>query len=382
MIFAVPELLSDELRAMGRLEIVREGIKFALRAPARWFGTLRRNAFARAIRGSNSIEGYHVSEEDALAAAEGEPPLDAPTETWLAINGYRLAMTYVLQMATDRNFCYSEGLLKSLHFMMTQHELKKHPGTYRPGAIYVRDEQKQVIVYEGPDVELLPELMPELIESLNQSSDTPVAVRAAMAHLNLVMIHPFSDGNGRMARALQTLVLGREGILEPPFSSIEEYLGRNTQEYYDVLAEVGQGSWHPRNNARPWIRFCIKAHYHQGKTISRRIEHTRRIWDVLEKLLAERRLPDRCIYALADATMGFKVRNSNYRNIADISLNLASRDLNTLVENDLLKAQGEARGRFYTATEELEAIRKETAPAKKIDDPFETIAPELFEEFA
>jgi len=41
-----------------------------------------------------------------------------------------------------------------------------------------------------------------------------------MAHLNLVMIHPFSDGNGRMARCLQTLVLGREGILEPEFSSL------------------------------------------------------------------------------------------------------------------------------------------------------------------
>lgn len=67
-----------------------------------------------------------------------------------------------------------------------------------------------------------------------------------MAHLNLVMIHPFSDGNGRMARCLQTLVLAREGILEPEFSSIEEYLGRNTQDYYSVLAETSEGSWHPK----------------------------------------------------------------------------------------------------------------------------------------
>jgi Fic family protein len=57
----------------------------------------------------------------------------------------------------------------------------------------------------------------------------PVAlVQGAMAGLNLVMIHPFSVGSGRMARCLPTLVPGGEGILEPEFSSIEEHLGRNT----------------------------------------------------------------------------------------------------------------------------------------------------------
>jgi Fic family protein len=61
------------------------------------------------------------------------------------------------------------------------------------------------------------------------SSDDPL-VRGAMAHLNLVMIHPFRDGNGRMARALQTMVLAQDQVVEPTFSSIEEWLGNNTQE--------------------------------------------------------------------------------------------------------------------------------------------------------
>jgi Fic family protein len=52
-----------------------------------------------------------------------------------------------------------------------------------------------------------------------------------MAHLNLVMIHPFRDGNGRMARALATLVLTRSDIGEPEFCSIEEWLGANTEDY-------------------------------------------------------------------------------------------------------------------------------------------------------
>src|SRR5207253_1827875 len=162
------------------------------------------------------------------------------------------------------HFSYSEGLIRSLHFMMVQHELDKHPGCYRTGMIFVRDEKRQQTVYEGSDPEAVPALMAELTSFLNKQSDVPVMIRAAMGHLNLVMIHPFSDGNGRMARCLQTLILGREQIIEPPFCSIEEYLGRFSHEYYDVLAEVGQGAFHPENDCRPWIRFNLIAHYRQA----------------------------------------------------------------------------------------------------------------------
>ena len=276
MIFRSPDLDETEQRVLDELGKIRSSIKFALRTPARWPGALRRSTFARAIRGSNSIEGYNVTAEDAIAAVDGEVPLDAQSEAWFAVKGYRDAMTYVLQLAGDPHFSYSDGLLKSLHFMMVQHELKKHPGVWRPGSIYVRDEKKNIIVYEGPDAEAVPSLIGELVAGLNATNAMPALIRAAMAHLNLVMIHPFSDGNGRMARCLQTLVLGREGILEPEFCSIEEYLGRNTQEYYDLLAGVGRGRWNPRNDARPWIRFCLTAHYRQAKTIVRRIEETRK----------------------------------------------------------------------------------------------------------
>ena len=131
-------------------------------------------------------------------------------------------------------------LLLSLHYMMMKYDLNKRPGRWRPGAIWVQHEPENVVVYEGPDVSLVPELMTELTGSLNDR-DGPVLVRAAMAHLNLVMIHPFSDGNGRMGRCLQTLVLTHDKILAPVFCSIEEYLGTNTQRYYDVLASVDSG---------------------------------------------------------------------------------------------------------------------------------------------
>ena len=222
MLFKTDKLTQAEKDVIGRVEEARKVLKYNLATPRKWRGLLRRNTLARAVRGSNSIEGYNVTAEDAIAAVEGEEPLDADREAWLAVTGYRMAMTFVLQLTKDPNFVYSEGFLRSLHFMMLQHDLSKNPGNWRKGTVYVRDESKNEIVYEGPDVEIVAGLIDELIEYLNDEDDCPHAlVKGAMAHLNLAMIHPFSDGNGRMARCLQTLVLGRKGILEPEFSSIE-----------------------------------------------------------------------------------------------------------------------------------------------------------------
>jgi Fic family protein len=196
--------------------------------------------------------------------------------------------------------------------------------------------------------------MTELVASL-EANDGPVVVRAAMAHLNLAMIHPFSDGNGRMARCLQTLVLARERIVAPEFSSIEEYLGRNTQAYYDVLGEVGQGGWHPAHAARPWVRFCLEAHEQQAQRLLQRLRDIERLWELCASLAAGHRLPDRVVPAMVDAARGFRLRNASYRGLVErsegieLTENTASRDLRAMVDSQLLSPQGERRGRIYVA---------------------------------
>jgi Fic family protein len=332
---------------------------------------MRRLTLARNIRGSNSIEGYKASVEDSIAAVEGDEPIQAAPETWMALLGYRNAMTYVLQLAKDPNFKLHQGYIRSLHYMMIAHDLSKNPGNWRPGSIYVRDEAKNEIVYNGPDRELLEGLIDELIQSINSAASAPPdIVQASMAHLNLVMIHPFSDGNGRMARCLQTLVLARHGILEPEFCSVEEHLGKVQQEYYDVLAEVGGGAWNPQNDTRPWIRFMLKAHYIQGLRVAWRMNMLDKLWEAIDFETKKRGLPERMIYPLVDAAIGLKVRNASYRRIAEISDNLASRDLKSLVKEQLLIANGQNRGRSYESADRLLEIRDSLYEPFKADNPF------------
>jgi Fic family protein len=356
---------------MAYIEDLRKKLRHAVQTPKRWPGLLRRVAFARAIRGSNSIEGINVSIEDAMAAADGDEPFDAKGADWQAVNGYRSALTYVLQLAEDPYFRYSIDLLRSLHFMMLQHDLPKRPGRWRHGPISVVNEGRAEIVYRAPDADEVPALMNELVKSLNRSTAGMAnMIRAAMAHLNLAMMHPFADGNGRMSRCLQTLVLARSGTLAPEFSNIEEYLGHNTRDYYDVLLRVGARTWNPHRDARPWIRFCLTAHYRQGMTVLRRMRQVEQVWNTLEIETKKRGLPDRTVLVLSDAALGLRVRNSAYRKVADISDQVAGKDLRLLVAAGLICAEGERRGRFYRGSPSLQAIWSKYNEAKSVPDPF------------
>ena len=379
MLFAEPESGEPEQRVIADIEEAHASLRLYVNRPRRWLGSLRRLSFARALQGSNSIEGYNASLDDAVAAVEGEELLDADQETRAALRGYRDAMTYVLQLANDPYYDLNEALLKSLHFMMTGYDLSKDPGRWRPGTIYVRNDVTGEIVYEAPDPELVPQLMNELVHTLHPNGPaTHVIVRAAMAHLNLVMVHPFRDGNGRMARCLQTLVLAREGILAQQFCSIEEYLGRNTQAYYDVLARVGAGRWQPERDALPWVRFVLTAHLRQARTMLRRIRESERLWHGLDEAARRADLPERVIVALFDASMGFRVRNATYRHMADLSEQVASRDLKAIVDAGLLLPRGQGRGRHYVGAAELKEIwsRIHTPHSPADDeDPFAGPAP-------
>jgi|GEM_PF-97612 len=376
-LFEAPELDDRELAVLAEIAELKEALRFQLSEPRRWPGALRRMTFARNIQGSNSIEGFDAALDDAAAVALGEEPLDADTETQLALEGYRNAMTYVLQVVQEPSRAATEDFIKSLHFMMTNYDLKNRPGRWRAGAIYVQREETGEIVHEGADLDLVPTLMAELITLMN-AQEGDALIRAGMVHLNMAMIHPFRDGNGRMARCLQSYVLAVDGMLAPVFMSIEEYLGRNTQTYYDVLAQVGGGSWQPERDTRPWIRFILTAHLRQAQTLRRRVAASEYLWSELERVATMRGLPERTIAALYDAAFGYRVRRGTYMaelKAADeeVTEATATRDLKALSDAELLDAHGDKRGRYYTAAGSLRDVfqrAREMRAPKQTSDPF------------
>lgn len=376
MLYKITAVPPDYLKVIEMIVALRTRLRYALSDERRrWTGVLRRSTLAKAIQGSNSIEGYNVNYNDAIAAVDGEEPVDATEKEWANILGYRQAMTYALQVSGDKYLGIEDSTMRAMHFMMLSHDMSAHPGIWRKNGIFVTRDPEGVVVYEGPPPEDVPALMVEFVKSLNEQGDQlPVMVKAALAHLNLVMIHPFSDGNGRMGRAIQTLMLARDRIVDPVFSSIEEWLGAHTQPYYEVLGEVGKGGWHPENDPMPFVRFCLKAHYQQAERLLVQDQKLQRVWLATTEILKKRRLMERMVWALADASIGIRVRNSSYRNQVQITNESASKDLRTLVMEGLLIPKGERKGRYYEASDELRSVAKSVSTPWSANDPFDLVA--------
>ena len=377
MIYVTPTLSPKDDRALEAIDELREGLRFYVATPRRWHETLRRATTARVVQGSNTIEGYHASVEEVAAVMANENPRTLDDETRMAISGYRDAMTYVIQQAREAPVI-DASMLRALHLMITRHDLSSNPGLWRPGPVWVNDPDGRA-VYEAPERSLVEPLVAELLHQIADGGDHVIVV-AAMAHLNLVLVHPFSDGNGRVARCLQSLVLGCEGLLSPEFLSIEEYLGRNTSAYYAALREVSRGRWSPGRSARPWIEFCITAHYRQAMTLRRRIRELEALWDRCEQLATRHRLSGRTVAALVDAAQGWRLRRSLYLTITEASIGekvspaVATRDLTAMARAGLLHPRGERRGRYYVGTPLLRMVWQEirkARPPRGYDDPYQ-----------
>ena len=362
MLYAMPVLDPLDIQVLGELNEMCSNLQAQLRSKPRWAAQFRRNLFAAAIQGSNTIENITISNSDARALVEHAPmSAQAGEATQQAVIGYRDAMTYVQQTPLMEFFDYSETLLSTLHFMITKYQPAKWPGRYRTGGIFVTSADPLNPAYTGPDPDLVPGLMTELIDWLQDGdTDAPAYARAAMVHLNLVGIHPWRDGNGRTARALHTLVLARTGELAPEFSSIEEWLGEqiNTVQYYEALRTTQGGSFQPERDAHAWLKFVFASHHSQAQRVKRRYDWTVRLWNDLAGLTADRGLPDRAVSALYAAAVG-EARRTTYQRDEGLSRDQAIRDIQALTRAGLLTPRGNATTRVYvlagTATEIAEA---------------------------
>ncbi|MFZ3035417.1 MAG: hypothetical protein WA138_15570, partial [Parvibaculum sp.] len=162
-------------------------------------------------------------------------------------------------------------------------------------------------------------------------------------------------------------------LISPIFSSIEEWLGRNTPAYYEILAKTGQGSWHPQNDTHAWVQFCLKAHFQQAHTIVKRNDWFEKIYKDILEVLAKNKLPSRMYSALMDAALGLRIRAGRYREEHELSDVVASRDLRKLSNLELIIPHGERRGRYYTGSTPIKMIAAKYKTAARADDPYRLV---------
>jgi Fic family protein len=182
--------------------------------------------------------------------------------------------------------------------------------------------------------------------------DAHLVIRAAMAHLHVVSLHPFRDGNGRISRIVQSLVLALGGLPAPEFVTIEEYLGNHTDAYYEALRDVQGGFYQPERDATPFVRLCVEAHLAQARRRLLQLDQANARWSYLQLLVEERGWPDRLVIGLEQSLFDGTGRAS-YSAEAGVSAPTASNDLRRLLDAGLIQQQGRGPTTRYMASERL-----------------------------
>lgn len=352
MLVSTPSLTRAQLLMLEDIWLLQAELAPSLNEPKIWTGTLRRQALARVVRFSAGIEGYEATSSVVNSVLLNQGPSDLSDKTLAALSGYRDAMSFMLRVAAVPDFKIEQNYLNALHFMILGAKASSDSASLREKDISVVDQRSGLRVHQGAEPAELPKLMGEFIKRYSPRPDRIAIIDAAMAHLNLLLIHPYSDGNGRLARVLQSSLLAQEEKPSPLFLSVEEYLGMNTDAYYRVLAGVGQGQWNPKVDASPWLNFMLSAHLEQLHFVKQHSADLTKKWVLISKLVESLGINERCVPAIVHAQSQNRLTNSIYRQLLleagdRVGLLTASRDLALLCENQLLEPVGENNARSY-----------------------------------
>lgn len=355
--------IADDL---ARLEVVRSALD-AGTLPRRWVGRLRRELEAESTAASTSMEGVPVTVEEVRRILAGDRPSAVSEQDVRLVEGYRDAMSFVLRRADDPGFAWQAELILGIHDRVMGGSFAEGAGRFRQGQVYLAIAGESRQVYEPPSADGVPDLVTGLAAfAQTDGRDLPAPVLAALVHVGLAGIHPFSDGNGRTARVLASLAMYRGGYTRPEFTSLEEWWGAHRADYYSAFACLGE-SWNPGADVTPFVAAHVRAQRLQADALSLKEAAERQLWQVLEDVVIEDlQAPPRLADALFDAFFGREVTNRYYRGLSGVSVATATNDLARLEASGMVRATGAGRSAAYTGTEALVAA---VARAAGLGDP-------------
>jgi Fic family protein len=175
----------------------------------------------------------------------------------------------------------------------------------------------------------------------------PPPVLAALAHLELVAIHPFYDGNGRTARALARYLLVRGGYALNGIVSLDAYLDLQRRSYFEAIRGAVGRSYKPGYDATPFVRYFVDAIAVSAEHVLGQVKALGRLVNELRATAVRGTLPAGLLDGLAYAWINGNIRPADYTRITSRSGPGASRDLQLAVRLGYLESTGRTRTRRY-----------------------------------
>ncbi len=221
---------------------------------------LRRQAMIRMTHSSTAIEGNILNVREVEAIADKQP-VDAPARDIYEVDNYLKALKYIELVVKEKRLITNTVILKIHRLVTTKTLSDKSSGHYRKYMVYVvrrHADGRQEIIYTAAAANLVPRLIDDLIQWMQRSESArinPVVV-AGIVHQQIAAIHPFSDGNGRTARALATLVLYQRDYDFRRLFALEDYYNHDCSAYYTAI-NVGKNYETRHQDFTTWLEYFV-----------------------------------------------------------------------------------------------------------------------------
>jgi Fic family protein len=303
---------------------------------------LRSSARVGTIHYSNLIEGNELPVIEAERAARGQLARD--TRQKVELVNYVNALDLIDRRLANGSLELTNDFIKELHGEITnglgredsQHFKPRHEGNWRDGVAVVFDHLSGRVQHEAPPPAEVDGRMRGLVEYIARKLEhDPPFVLAGVAHYGITDIHPFADGNGRVARLFQTALLMKAEVLPGRMFSFERYYAEDRAAYYNALRSVRLQTF----NMETWLHYCLAGLTGEYERVAATVEDLTQLTPggatVIQLSASQQR-------ALADLRLSGRreFHRRDYEAAAGVLRSAATADLRALVKHGLLSVRG------------------------------------------
>lgn len=335
----------------------------------------RNEAIVKAVHYGTKLEGNDLSFEQVAKVIEGQKFVGFERDVQEVIN-YRNVIKYIDElmalhqeklplpgekispeekMGREKNeFIYSKEILQRIHQLVIEKIVAgEQAGDYRKAQVVLENTRTGEIVFKPPPAVEVPYLVKDFLAWLNSAASKPLhsVLKAGITHYAMVAIHPFIDGNGRVARAFSTLILVVEGYNIKRLFALEEYFDRNAADYYSSLQKVSSQTKDVfQQDLTSWLEFFTKALAIELQKIKEKVEGLSSDIRLRQKLGGKQvPLTDRQIKLIEYMRQFGGLRIADARELFPmISEDTVWRDLKKLINYKIVQKKGSTKGAYYT----------------------------------
>jgi Fic family protein len=240
-------------------------------------------------------------------------------------------------LTADRLFDWHAALFpmgRSGIFKITVADWRKD--TTGPMQVVSGASGKEKVHFQAPDADLIESEITRFLKWFNENDKIDLVIKAAVAHLWFVTIHPFQDGNGRITRALTDMLLAQSDKSTQRFYSMSAQIRIERKQYYEILEKTQKGDL----NLTEWIKWflsCLINALKSTDTIFTKVLFKANFWNKHSKIIINER-QNKLINKLLDGFEG-NLTSSKWAKIAKCSKDTAIRDINDLIYKDILQKE-------------------------------------------